>query len=540
MEPHGIVADWRADGLTVYMSTQFTAGVRARTGARLWPAAQPGARRRRCAWAAASARSPRSATTAASPSALSRQAGAPVRLVLDRQEEQIDSGNRPATWQRLRIGARRDGALTAISLLSYGTRRHRRSAPASAISPRALYACANFEASQLRRLHQLPARAAPCARPGNTPGAFGLEQAIDELAEKLGMDPLALRDRIDPSPARREERRHRRRADRLAASGMRPAPIRARSSAGSAWRNRCGARTCRSIPPAKCACCATARWRCCPSVQDIGTGIGTVLAQTVAEVLGLRPKTSRCASATPIFPQGPPSHGSRTTASITPPARTAAWRVRSSCSRDAAPSLNVAADDLVARGGRIVVSERPARGMAFREAAAQLRTDRISAVASRSDDYGGLPPPHGRCRARRSRTSAACNSPRSRSIPRPGIVRVERVVAVQDCGRPMNPRQIESQVQGGVLHGPRPMPCSRSASSTGIPAAWSMPNLEQYKLAGPRETPADRCASLLENYQGQSATDAYGIAEPRQYRHRAGDRQRHLQRDRRAPARACR
>ena len=39
------------------------------------------------------------------------------------------------------------------------------------------------------------------------------------------------------------------------------------------------------------------------------------------------------------------------------------------------------------------------------------------------------------------------------------------------------------------------------------------PNLEQYKLVGPRETPADRVV-VLENYQGQSATDAYGIAEP--------------------------
>ncbi len=39
------------------------------------------------------------------------------------------------------------------------------------------------------------------------------------------------------------------------------------------------------------------------------------------------------------------------------------------------------------------------------------------------------------------------------------------------------------------------------------------PNLEQYKLAGPRETPAIDVV-LLENYQGRSATDAYGIAEP--------------------------
>ena len=49
---------------------------------------------------------------------LSRQANAPVRLSLDRHEEQLDAGNRPATLQTLRIGAKRDGTLTAIAFLA--------------------------------------------------------------------------------------------------------------------------------------------------------------------------------------------------------------------------------------------------------------------------------------------------------------------------------------------------------------------------------------------------------------------------------------
>jgi xanthine dehydrogenase YagR molybdenum-binding subunit len=93
-----------------------------------------------------------------------------------------------------------------------------------------------------------------------------------------------------------------------------------------------------------------------------------------------------------------------------------------------------------------------------------------------------------------------------------GIIRIERVVAVQDCGRPMNPRQIESQIQGGVLMG-----LSYALFENRIldQATGRMvnPNLEQYKVAGPRETPQIDVV-VLENYQGQSATDAYGIAEP--------------------------
>jgi CO/xanthine dehydrogenase Mo-binding subunit len=137
--------------------------------------------------------------------ALSRAAQAPVRLILDREEEQMDSGNRPGTWQHLRIGARRDGSLTAISLQSYGTAGVGLGAGVGNVA-QALSACPNVETAQ----YDVFTNAGPgCAMrgPGNTPGAFGLEQAIDELAERLAIDPLILRDRIDPSPVRREERR---------------------------------------------------------------------------------------------------------------------------------------------------------------------------------------------------------------------------------------------------------------------------------------------------------------------------------------------
>src|SRR4030095_745346 len=53
---------------------------------------------------------------------LSRKAGAPVRMVLDRREEHVSSGNRPSSIQRLKVGARRDGALTACQLVSAARR----------------------------------------------------------------------------------------------------------------------------------------------------------------------------------------------------------------------------------------------------------------------------------------------------------------------------------------------------------------------------------------------------------------------------------
>src|SRR5208283_5589286 len=122
-----------------------------------------------------------------------------------RQEEQLDTGNRPATWQHLRIGARQDGTLTAISLVEYGSAGVGVGASVGNFA-QALYTCPNFSAAQ-NDVFINAGRGSAMRGPGNTPGAFAMEQAIDELADKLGLDPLALRERIDPSPVRREERR---------------------------------------------------------------------------------------------------------------------------------------------------------------------------------------------------------------------------------------------------------------------------------------------------------------------------------------------
>jgi xanthine dehydrogenase YagR molybdenum-binding subunit len=93
-----------------------------------------------------------------------------------------------------------------------------------------------------------------------------------------------------------------------------------------------------------------------------------------------------------------------------------------------------------------------------------------------------------------------------------GIVRVERIVAVHDCGRPMNPRQIESQVQGGVLMGLSYALYEERVLDRHTGHVLNA-DLEHYKIARSREVPEIEVL-LLENYQGTSATDAYGVAEP--------------------------
>jgi len=507
LEPHGIVADWRADGLTVYISTQYTTGVRHELAEEF---GLPLNRVRVIVDAMGGGFGSKSTLGNYGRFAveLSRRAQAPVRLVLDREEEQMDSGNRPGTWQRLRIGAKRDGALTAISLLSYGTAGVALGAGVG-FNAEALYACRNFAGAQ----HDVFINAGPgCAMraPGNTPGAFGLEQAIDELAERLAIDPLALRDRTDPSPVRREERRIG--AERIGwlrrhAPGADAGPLkRGVGVAQSIWManvqldSSCEVRVLRD-----------GSVEVLSGVQDIGTGTSTVMAQTVAEVLGLPADKITVRIGDTEFPPGPPSYGSRATASITPPARTAAWHVLQSLLREAALALNAAPEDLIARDGRILVRDDPSRGMSFADAAGRLRTDRISAIASRSDDYSGF----GRRMGDAALAQQSLGGVQFVEVAvdtETGIVRMERVVAVQDCGRPINPRQIESQVHGGILMGLSYALFEERVIDQNS-GRMVNPDLEHYKLAGVRETPAIDVV-ILENYQGNSATDAYGIAEP--------------------------
>ena len=506
-ETHAVVADWRADGLTVYISTQYTAGARKELAQAF---GLPLAKVRVVVEAMGGGFGSKSALGGYGrfAVALSRMAGAPVRLVHDRHEEHLDTGNRPATWQRLRVGARRDGTLTAISLVSYGTAGVALGAGVGNFA-QALYACPNFQNAQ----HDVFINAGPACpmrAPGNTQGAWGMEQVIDMLAERLAIDPLALRDRIDPSPVRREERRigaQRIGWQRRGAPGSGGGPVlRGIGVAQSVWganvqiTSSCEVRLHRD-----------GSIELLSGVQDIGTGIGTVLAQVVAEELGVRPEQVLVRIGDTDFPPGPPSHGSRTTASITPPARTAAWRVKQALLREIAPALGAAPGDLELHEGRVRVRGDASRSLALREAAARLRGERISAVATRSDDYGGFGHRMGDA-AQAQNDLGGVQFAQVAVDARTGIVRVERVVAVHDCGRPMNPLQLESQIQGGVLMG---VSYALFEERVMDEATGRMVNadLEAYKILGAADAPQIEVV-ILENYQGRSATDAYGVAEP--------------------------
>ncbi|HKC12770.1 MAG TPA: molybdopterin cofactor-binding domain-containing protein, partial [Vicinamibacteria bacterium] len=204
LESHGVVALWEGDQLTVYASTQgiFTVrdgmaealgidrkNVRVITehmgggfGSKLAPSAVG------TAFAVVACR-------------LAKKAGAPVKLMLDRKQEHLCTGNAPSAVMTVRLGARRDGTFTALHYRSFGSAGIAGGAGTGGPAGGLYQNCPNLKIEE-HDVFTNAGPAAPLRAPGHPQGAFALESAVDELAHKLGLDPLEVRKKNESSPVR--------------------------------------------------------------------------------------------------------------------------------------------------------------------------------------------------------------------------------------------------------------------------------------------------------------------------------------------------
>jgi xanthine dehydrogenase YagR molybdenum-binding subunit len=512
MEPHAMVADWRDDGLTIYASTQFTASVRDEA-ADLFELPKNRVRVISDFTGGGFGAKYGIGNFGLLAINLSRKAGAPVRMVLDRREEHVSSGNRPSSIQRLKVGARRDGTLTAIQLVSYGSGGVAGGGGVG-FAHAMMYPCPNVSEEQ----YDVFTNTGPCAAfraPGQVQGIFALEQTIDELADRLEIDPLALRDRIDTgvtddARARKVERQvgaekfewSRRRKPNADAGPVK----RGVGMAQSQWVSVIH-------PPTACEVRITddGSVEAFTSAQDVGTGTRTVLAQVVAEELGLRAEDVGAHIGDTRYPAGPPSGGSRVTGSLTPAARNAAHRAARDLASRLASALGANADDIAFQDGRVGVRGSPDTWMPFKDAVKKAGVAEISHRAVRRDDYEGfmMSTPqfavgkHGIGGVQFAEVEVDTET---------GSVKVRRIVAVHDCGRPINPKLTESQIYGGVIQG-LSYALYEERHLDGSSGLHLNANVDQYKIAGAREMP-EFDVHILEQLGAQSSTDARGVAEP--------------------------
>jgi len=324
---------------------------------------------------------------------------------------------------------------------------------------------------------------------------------MEELADKLGIDPLAMMYLNDPHPARREERR---------IGAEKSGWGRRRPHGADKGRYRRGMGVAQSVwyrindmdSGCEVSIARDGSVLARSAVQDIGGGIKTVIAQVIAEELGLGPVDVAVSIGDTLSPPGPPSGGSMTTSSITPAVRNAAWKVKMKLFEKVSASLGVPPSDLDLAEGRLTVRSSPGHHLTFRQAAGRMGTEQISARADRVPDYG----------ERALITLGGVQFVSLAVDTETGAILIERVVAVHDCGRPMNPLAIESQINGGIIQGISYALYEDRVldRNTGLMVNR---NLEQYKIAGAREVPEIEI-SLVEQYIARSATDANGIGEP--------------------------
>jgi xanthine dehydrogenase YagR molybdenum-binding subunit len=508
LEPHGVVAEWEGGGLTVWASTQGTASVRNEL-AEVFGLPQAKVHVITEFMGGGFGAKFGAGTYGVLAAQLAKQAGAPVRLVLDRKDEHTSVGNRPATAHRLKLGALADGALTAMEQESYGTAGIGLGAGVGPWADR-IYPAPAFHSAQ----YDVFTHAAPgCAfrAPGAPITAFAIEQLVDELAERLKIDPLALRDKIDVGEGGkddRSDREARRRERRIGAErfgwARRRAPAadngpvkRGLGVAQAIWgrfvnlESSCEVRLHRD-----------GSIEILSSVQDIGTGTRTALGQVVAEELGVRAEQVTVRIGDTAYPIGPSSGGSMTLLAMAAPARTAAFRVRKQLVALAATQLGSPPEELELADGAVRVRGKPGRSIPLRKAAARMRGDAIAARATRSEDFGG-PVRDGYGGVQFAEVTVDVET---------GVVKVQRVVAVHDCGRPVNPLALQSQVNGGVLQG-LSWALYEQRQLDRATGRMVNANLDQYKIAGAREAPLIETL-LIEQYQGRTGVDANGVGEP--------------------------
>jgi xanthine dehydrogenase YagR molybdenum-binding subunit len=297
MEPHASVAAWEADKLTLWTSNQMIAWNTADIAKTLGiPAEKVRLISPFIGGGFGGKLFPRADALLAALGA--RAAGRPVKVALQRPLMFNNTTHRPATIQRIRIGTTRDGKITAIGHESWSGDLPGGKPEAAVSQTRLLYAGPNrMTATRLVEL-DLPEGNAMRA-PGEASGMMALEIAVDEMAEKLGLDPIAFRilndTQVDPEKPERpfSQRRLteclRTGADRFGWSKRNSLPGRIRdgrwlvgTGVAAAFRNNLLTKSAARVGLKKSGIVTVET-----DMTDIGTGSYTIIAQTAAEMMGV-------------------------------------------------------------------------------------------------------------------------------------------------------------------------------------------------------------------------------------------------------------
>jgi xanthine dehydrogenase YagR molybdenum-binding subunit len=476
LEPHGQTIAWKGNQIDYWPSTQAVSTVAAQLATLInVPATQInvtcdymgggfGSKFPPDSWGAQAAH-------------LSRESGGrPVKLFLDRATELTIAGVRPSHFAKIKIGAKKDGTLTAWQSDSWSSGGF----AGGGTSPLP-YVFVNIPHRRLNHaavsLNAGPQRA--WRAPNHPQASFLTCSALTDLAAKLNMDPLDLFTKNANVTLR--EATYKAQLAKAAeliewkskyhTPGEGKGTIRRGVGIGVATWGGAG-----HASKAKVSIQPDGSVEVELGSQDIGTGTRTCITMVAAETLGLPMSAIRVKIGKNAYPASGPSGGSTTIGGVSSSTRKAAVNALEKLFEKVAPSLGVPPDQLEAVDSRIQVKGNPEKAMPWRQAAQKMGPSPI-------EEMGENVPAQAAREGLNTLGAAGVQMAEVEVDVETGVVKMRKMVAVQDCGLVVNPKTAESQVFGACIMSV----CSALMEERVMDAVTGRvlnPDMEFYKLAG--------------------------------------------------------
>ena len=384
---------------------------------------------------------------------LAKKAGRPVKMMLDRDQELMVAGMRPSLYAKVKVGAKSDGTLTAWQSESWGT-----SGPTGGANANLPYI---FQVqSPYKRKHTAvrtnigPARA--WRAPNHPQFCLVTMSAMEDLAAKLNMDPVKFllknmqfagernkgfgtkdyeQELAKASELMDWDKKWHQRGDKTAGPIKRGLGVSIHTWGGAANTSSCN-----------CTIHPDGSVEVSMATQDLGVGTRTSVGIVAAETLGLPLEGVKVNIGDSNLPPAGGSGGSTTIGGVSSATRLASTNALNKLLATAAPSLGVGVDQLEAVGEKIQVIGNPSKSLTWKQACGKLGASSISetAVTPRANT------------PERSLVSGNVAGVQMAEVcvdTETGIVRMEKMVAVQDCGLIIDLKTAESQVYGAMIMG---------------------------------------------------------------------------------------
>jgi len=363
---------------------------------------------------------------------LSKQTKAPVKLMLTRYDEFVMAGNRSGSWQKLKAGVKKDGTLLALQARQY--RLGGLGGGSQAGQPYIYRAGESYR--EVYALHTNEDSSRAMRAPGHPQASFAIESLMDELAYKIGMDPVAFRKiNLKDEVYHRQLDRGAREigwARRNPVAGGNTGPLKrgmgcAVGTWGGGGNNQCKVDV--TISPDGSVSVAV-------GTQDLGTGTRTYTRAIVAEEFGLQVKDVVERIGSSKLGGANSSGGSTTAASLSPSVKDAAIKARLLLIERIAPLLdNAKAEEITFSGGSV---KGKGKTLLWKQACAALPAAGITAHGEWRSDLQD----HGIHGASFAEVEIDVET---------GHVRPIKLIHVQDGGLPLNRLTLESQINGGMI-----------------------------------------------------------------------------------------